>query len=121
MGLGGGSILLLCLRAGGVEQLPAQGANLALVVPVGLLGLWFHRKRGLVEWRTALLMALGGLGGIWMGAWAAGWLPEHWLRRMFGALVTVIGVRELLGGIRQLKNPQDGSGKGGKEKELSAE
>ena len=43
MGLGGGGILLLVLVWAGWPQLAAQGINLLMILPVGLLGLDFHR------------------------------------------------------------------------------
>ena len=48
MGLGGGGVLLLWLSLLGMDQLTAQGVNLFFILPVGAVGLWLHRKNGLV-------------------------------------------------------------------------
>ena len=95
MGLGGGGVLLLWLALHGTGQLAAQGMNLAFILPVGLVGLWCHRKNGLVELRTALPMALGGLAGLAAGVFLAGRLEEGLLSRLFGALVALLALREL--------------------------
>ena len=63
MGLGGGGVLLLWLAFSGMDQLAAQGVNLFFILPVGVAGLWLHRKNGLVAWRAALPMGVGGLAG----------------------------------------------------------
>ena len=64
MGLGGGGVLLLWLAFSGMDQLAAQGVNLFFILPVGAAGLWLHRKNGLVAWRAALPMGVGGLAGL---------------------------------------------------------
>lgn len=95
MGLGGGGVLLLYLTFVGTSQLAAQGINLVFILPVGLLGLWFHRKNGLVDLRLALPMILGGILGVAAGSLAAGMLSEELLGRLFGGLILIIGLREL--------------------------
>ncbi|MEA5010384.1 MAG: sulfite exporter TauE/SafE family protein [Angelakisella sp.] len=100
MGLGGGGVLLLYLSAVGMQQLMAQGINLLFVIPVGLCSLCFHRKNGLVDLSAALPIAIGGIAGVWLGVLIAGGLSQELLRRLFGGLVLVIGIREIWFGIR---------------------
>lgn len=94
MGLGGGGVLLLWLALSGVDQLAAQGINLVFILPVGAVGLWLHRKSGLVDWRAALPMGLGGLLGLGLGVALAGCLPGKALSRLFGLLIGAAAVRE---------------------------
>ena len=115
MGLGGGGVLLLWLGYLGMAQRAAQGINLAFVVPVGLVGLWIHRKEGLVDLHAAWPVILGGLAGVWLGTLAAGWMPEALLRRIFGGAIAAAGIREILRGIRLGR--QEGWGLVGKGKE----
>ena len=61
MGLGGGGILLLVLVWAGWPQLAAQGINLLMILPVGLLGLYFHRKNGLTDREAARPLLWGGV------------------------------------------------------------
>ena len=73
MGLGGGGILLLVLVWAGWPQLAAQGINLLMILPVGLLGLYFHRKNGLTDREAARCCWVGcpvwGWGCCWVGIW----------------------------------------------------
>lgn len=94
MGLGGGGVLLLWLALSGADQLAAQGINLVFILPVGAVGLWLHRRSGLVSWRAALPMAAGGLLGLTAGVALAGYLPERTLSRLFGLLIGAAAVRE---------------------------
>lgn len=102
MGLGGGGVLLLWLSLLGMDQLTAQGVNLFFILPVGAVGLWLHRKNGLVVLSAALPMALGGLLGLGLGTALAGWLPSGLLRKLFGLLIAGVAVREGWGAIRLL-------------------
>ena len=95
MGMGGGGILLLALVSFGMEQLTAQGVNLLMILPVGLLGLFFHRKNGLTEKSAALPMLWGGIPGVALGFWLAGQLQTETLRLCFGILIILLGLREL--------------------------
>ena len=96
MGLGGGSLLLLYLTlAAGVEQLEAQGINLLFFLPTGLLAVSLHSHSRLIRWKIALPAIAAGLAGSLAGSWGAGLLPQEWLRRLFGALVLALGLREL--------------------------
>lgn len=103
MGLGGGGVLLLALASTGTDQLAAEGINLLMILPVGLLGLYFHRKNGLVQGKAARPLLLGGIPGAALGLFLSGRLPEEWLRKGFGVLVLLLGARELYYGVRSLK------------------
>ena len=115
MGLGGGGVLLLVLVWSGMPQLTAQGVNLLMILPVGLLGLYFHRKNGLTEKQAALPLLWGGLPGVGLGVLLGGHLGEDSLRTCFGVLILLLAVRELWLGVRairrdgwRLKAPADG-------------
>ena len=97
MGLGGGGVLLLWLAFSGMDQLAAQGVNLFFILPVGAAGLWLHRKNGLVAWRAALPMGVGGLAGLGAGVALAGRLPA--LSTRLGRLLAGVGGREGWGAV----------------------
>lgn len=103
MGLGGGGVLMLYLAAIQIPQRAAQGINLLFILPVGLAGLWFHRKNGLVEHRVLMPVLAGGIAGVLLGSLAAGAIPEHLLRMLFGVLLLALGGRELWMGIKMGK------------------
>ena len=94
MGLGGGGILLLVLVWAGWPQMTAQGINLLMILPVGLLGLYFHRKNGLTDGKAAWPLLLGGLPGVLLGVLLGTRLGENTLRTCFGVLILLLAARE---------------------------
>lgn len=113
MGLGGGGVLLLWLTLTGMDQRQAQGLNLLLILPVGLAGLWFHRKNGLLCSSCLPSLWLGGAAGVLAGHSLAGLLPEEGLRKMFGALLVVMALGELKTAWKLLREGKEkGKGEG---------
>ncbi|MCL2068402.1 MAG: sulfite exporter TauE/SafE family protein [Oscillospiraceae bacterium] len=96
MGMVGGGVLLIYLTAVlGVDQLEAQGINLAFFVPAAVVALIFHIRHKLVELKTAGWFILAGLAGVAGGALLAMWMPREVLSKCFGALLLLMGIREL--------------------------
>ena len=73
----------------------AQGINLLMILPVGLLGLYFHRKNGLTDGKAAWPLLLGGLPGVLLGVLLGTRLGENTLRACFGVLILLLAAREL--------------------------
>jgi uncharacterized membrane protein YfcA len=99
VGIGGGIMIVPGLvYLFHMSQHKAQGTSLAaLLAPVGALAFWEYHKAGNVDLKAGLLIALGfTLGGHFGGLWAQH-IPELLLRRIFGTLVVIIGIRLLLG------------------------
>jgi uncharacterized membrane protein YfcA len=99
VGIGGGIMIVPGLvYLFHMNQHKAQGTSIAsLLAPVGVLAFWEYHKAGNVDLKAGLLIALGfTLGGYFGGLWAQH-IPELLLRRVFGTLVVMIGIRLLLG------------------------
>ncbi|MDR1157844.1 MAG: TSUP family transporter [Oscillospiraceae bacterium] len=95
-GLGGGAPLMLYLSLTGLPQQAVQGAGLLCFLPAALTALWGHiRTRG-VDWPTVPPAAAGGLATAALGAFLAQNIDGVWLRRLFGLLLLIMGLRELL-------------------------
>lgn len=105
MGLGGGGILILCLTAfAGMEQVTAQGVNLLLFIPTALLALIPYFRKKLIC-TQALLPAIGaGLAGSLLGVWLSGTLDPEILRKLFGGMLVLIGLREVIGSGKERKS-----------------
>ena len=61
--------------------------------------------------QSALPMLVAGCVGALLGCWAAGMVPQQWLSRLFGGLLLVLSVRELLACFKKnapLHNPPHG-------------
>lgn len=95
-GVGGGTLLLVYMTAfAGVEQRLAQGINLLYFLPAGLLALPAHVRNGYIE-KPVLFPAIGaGLLCAALASWAATAMEVELLRKLFGAFLIVVGLREL--------------------------
>ena len=91
-GVGGGTLLLLCMTLFlQVEQRTAQAINLLFFLPTAGMGLLFHRKNGYVHRETLQNTALPGVLGALAGAALALWLEPGWLRPVFGLFLLYAG------------------------------
>ena len=91
-GIGGGILIVPALIfVAGYSQQRAQGTSLvALIAPVGLLGLIEYYRRGDADLKVGSLIAVGFLFGALGGAKLAVQLDEIVLRRGFAALLVVV-------------------------------
>ena len=95
-GVGGGTLLLLCMTLFlGVDQSTAQGINLLYFLPTAGMGLYWHRKNGLLE-KGVLRQAipLGTVAAI-AAAWIATSVDTAVFRKPFGVYLLLTGVMTL--------------------------
>ena len=95
-GVGGGTLLLLCMTLFlGVDQATAQGINLLYFLPTAGMGLYWHRKNGLLE-KGVLRQAipLGTVAAI-AAAWIATSVDTAVFRKPFGVYLLLTGVMTL--------------------------
>jgi uncharacterized membrane protein YfcA len=97
-GIGGGVIvvpLLLWLDPfhRGFDIRLAVGTSLAMIVPTAIVGVWRKVPLAQVDFRVAAVLAVGGVVGAFVGAWAANALPVLVLKRAFAVLLAGIAVR----------------------------
>jgi hypothetical protein len=93
-GIGGGIIitplLVLLLQ---FEQHKAQGTSLlALSLPVLAIGAYTYYKDGNVDWRKGLMVALGMVGGAYLGSRIAINLDPVTMRRTFAVFLMVASI-----------------------------
>lgn len=104
LGIGGGLVIVPAVS----WILLAQGAPADIAVPMAVatsLGtmlmtsasaIWFHDRRGGVDWACVVRLApMVGLGAL-LGAWLAVLMPGLWLARFFAVVATILGLRMLL-------------------------
>jgi len=104
-GIGGGSLIVPSLIAlVGMDVLHASATSLAaLLLPVGILGVWEYHKSGLVQWKVAGLLSCGLLLGSALGAEIGMALPSVWLERGYACFLLYVaqgylGVSKMLRG-----------------------
>ena len=94
-GIGGGVVIVpALLYVARMSQITATGTSLgALLLPVGALGAWEYYRRGDLDVRAALLIAIGLFFGAFFGAKLAHMLTAIQLKRAFAVFLVLIAVR----------------------------
>lgn len=96
LGIGGGIVYVTSLVAlFSFAQHEAQGTSLAVIVPTMIVASYTHSRAGRVDWRTALMLGIGGVLGASIGARAALALDAPVLRKLFAGLLVVVSIRML--------------------------
>src|SRR5215213_5680739 len=94
-GIGGGILIVPALLiVGRMSPLTATGTSLgALLLPVGALGAWEYYRKGQLDLRIALLLAVGLFFGAFFGAKVAQMLTAVQLKRAFAVFLVLIAIR----------------------------
>jgi uncharacterized membrane protein YfcA len=96
-GVGGGILFVPTLTFTlGLDQLHAQATSLLAILPTVAVGTWRQQRYGNVRWRAAVSLGMGGIAGVLAGGFVAESLPQHALRRLFGALMLAVAVQIVL-------------------------
>lgn len=96
MGMGGGGILVIFLSlCTYISQANAQGVNLLFFIPIAILSVIMYQRNKLIKWKIVLPFALAGVCFSFVGAYVANVIEPIWLRRGFGILLLIMGIREL--------------------------
>ena len=92
-GVGGGILFVPTLVALGLGQLEAQGTSLLAILPTVLAGSWSQRRYGNLRPRSALIVGLGSVIGVEIGARVVIELPEDTVRKLFAVLLFAVAVQ----------------------------
>ena len=97
MGMGGGTLLIPILTlAMGVEQHVAQATNLIAFLPMAAFSVKMHADAGLLKPQGTLGVILPALVTSVIGGIFAAFLPASALKKLFGAFLIVLAVRQAL-------------------------
>lgn len=97
LGIGGGSLLILWLTmALNLPQETARTINLLFFLPSALLASLFRAKQGTLVVRKILPAILSGCVAAVLFSFLGSSLDTRLLRKAFGVLLLVTGLRELL-------------------------
>jgi uncharacterized membrane protein YfcA len=97
MGIGGGTILIpSMIFFAGVSQHVAQGINLVSFIPTALAAVLVHIKNKHIRFKLAINLLLTGAIGAIIGSLFALQIPGKLLRQLFGGLLLIMGIFELL-------------------------
>ncbi len=98
-GIGGGIVMIPAMvLLFGLSQHQAQGTSLAVMVPpIGLLAAWEYWKHGNVKIGMAAFICLGMFGGAFVGSYFAQLIPPALMKRLFGGLLFLVGIKMIVG------------------------
>lgn len=94
-GVGGGILMVpILVLAFGRNQHMAQGTSLAAMIPLAIAGALRYNAKGNVDWVAAAGLAVGAVIGItFLGVPFAEAIKGPLLRKLFGVLMTFVGLR----------------------------
>ena len=93
-GIGGGIVLVPVLHyLLGFGWVEATQLSLVAIMAQGPTGVWQHARRGAVDWRVALPLALAGLLGVVIGDVLQPLVAVPWLKVLFAALMALAALR----------------------------
>ena len=107
LGTGGGSLLLLWLTLVlGMEPQMARTINLMFFIPAAVTASAIRLFRGGIPFRKIILPALAGCGSAAAFSIAGRGMDTEHLQTLFGILLIVTGIRELLYRPQRLRKPK---------------
>jgi len=97
LGIGGGVILVPMLLYFVVPDIKvAIGTSLAYIAPIALSGALQHGWRGQISWVALAACVPLGLAGTYLGAELSDLTPNLALKRIFGVLMIIAGLKMVL-------------------------
>lgn len=97
LGVGGGIFLVPILTSYfAVDQHLAHGTSLAVVVPTAIMGATVYSYHGTMDVVMAAQLAVGGVIGAAIGSRVMTKIPAAQLKRMFGVMLILVGIRMVL-------------------------
>ncbi len=99
MGVGGGIIIVPALVfLFGMSQQEAQGTSLGvLVFPVVLLAAYNYYKEGYLNIKFSIVLIIAFIAGSYFGSLLAINIPANTLKKIFGVLVLLVGIKMIFG------------------------
>ncbi len=104
MGMGGGTILILCLSMFlGIEQHIAQATNLVFFIPTSIVAIIINIKQKYVDFKIAIPIAISGIVGAVIGAIYSSKTDVKMLKKYFGVFLGLIAIWEIYSLIKKYK------------------
>lgn len=104
LGIGGGSLLIIWLSfVLGMEHDTARSINLLFFLPSALVACFFRWKQGTINWKKILPAMISGCLAAALFSWLGVYLNLQLLKKLFGGLLILTGLRELFYRPRKLR------------------
>ena len=96
IGVGGGSLLMLWLTVVlNTEYTISRTINLLFFIPTALIGCWFRRRQGMLDYRKILPAIVFGVMSAGLFSVIGQMIDTSILKKLFGILLLITGGREL--------------------------
>ena len=96
LGIGGGSLLMLWLTLVlDMQQTAARTVNMLFFLPSAAVACCYRKKQGTLDVKKMLPAIAGGCIGALLGTWLGSALDTLWLKKGFGILLLITGIREV--------------------------
>ncbi len=96
MGMGGGTILILCLSMFmNIEQHIAQATNLVFFIPTSIIAIVTNIKQKNIDFKVGIPIAISGIIGAIIGAFYATKTNVKDLKKYFGVFIGLIAIWEI--------------------------
>lgn len=96
LGVGGGSLLMLWLTVVlGTQYTTARTINLLFFIPTALISCFFRRKQNTLDFRKILPAMICGTVSAAVFSLLSSHLELEMLKKLFGILLLITGLREL--------------------------
>lgn len=97
LGIGGGSLLVIWLTVVlGMEYPEARNINLLFFLPCAVISCTFRWKQGILKWKDVLPAIIAGSIAAAVASWIGMSIRLNLLKKCFGGLLILTGIRELL-------------------------
>ena len=101
MGMGGGTLLIPILTMFlGIDQHLAQGLNLLVFIPTGIIAVIIHMKNKLIDYKTFFIVVVPAIITAVCAALFVGRLKSEVLTICFGVFLLIISLFELYNAIK---------------------
>lgn len=106
LGVGGGSLLVLWLTlVVGMGHPEARILNLLFFIPAAVISSLFRWKQGSLNYRKVFPAVIAGCLAAALFSWLSRYLELDILKKLFGGLLLITGLREIL--FKPQKNPPE--------------
>jgi len=98
LGIGGGIIMVPAMVSWfAVKQHNAHATSLAVIIPTGIIGGIIYGFHGNIDLTVTLYLVVGSMLGASMGARMMKSIPPDRLKKLFGLMLLLVGLRMVIG------------------------
>ena len=97
-GAGGGTIVVPAMeRILKVKEHEAHATAIAVILPLSIMSTLIYARHQILDWKSIIYIALGGIVGGILGAKLLNRLSSTWLHRIFGLFMIIASIRMIIG------------------------